>query len=141
MLSERLRQHCLKKILCNFALILLGKHCTGQNLMQCCPKSSRQHCIRRNSVQCCLNTLWTTLHSWKPYAMLPKRLQTTLLKKNVPFNVSSLCSLGPMQCCPMLQASLHGKNYRQFRQYHLNNIWWLCLHMYISGPFCQKNTK
>ena len=36
----------------------------------------------------------------KPYAMLPERLETTLHKKNVPFNVSSLCNLGPMQCCP-----------------------------------------
>ena len=27
--------------------------------------------------------------------MLPEMLQTTLLKKNVPFNVSSLCNLGP----------------------------------------------
>ena len=81
MLSERLRQHCLKKILCNFALMLLGKHCTGQNLMQYCPKSSRQHCIRKNSMQCCLNTLWTTLHSWKPYASCPRGSRQLCLRK------------------------------------------------------------
>ena len=31
--------------------------------------------------------------------MLSERLQTTLHKGNVPFNVNSLCSLGPMQFC------------------------------------------
>ena len=68
MLSERLHTTLHKKMLCNFALILLGQHCTGKNLMQCCLKGSRQHCIRKNSVQCCLNTLGTTLHRTKPYA-------------------------------------------------------------------------
>ena len=68
------RQHCKKKkkILCNFALTLFGQHCTGQNSMQCCPKDSRKHCIRKNPVQCCLITLGATLHSWKPYAILPE---------------------------------------------------------------------
>ena len=41
------RQHCVKKILCNFALILLGQHCTGKSPMQCCPRGSRQLCIRK----------------------------------------------------------------------------------------------
>ena len=75
------RQHCIKKIVCSFALILLGQNCTGQNSVQCCPKSSRQHCIRKSPVQCCLNTVGTTLYSWKPYAILPKSLQTTLHQK------------------------------------------------------------
>ena len=76
----------------------MGQHYTGQNPMQCCSKGSRQHCIRKNPLQCSLNTLGTTLHSWKPYAMLPKMLHTTLHKENVSFNVSGLCNLGPMQC-------------------------------------------
>ena len=36
-----------KKILCNFALILLGQHCVGKNPIQCCPRSSRQLCKRK----------------------------------------------------------------------------------------------
>ena len=36
-----------KKILCNFVLILLGQHCTGQNPMQCCPRGSKQLCISK----------------------------------------------------------------------------------------------
>ena len=84
-LSERLQTTLHKKTLCNFALMLLGQHCTGQNPMQCCPRGSRQLCIRENLVQCCLNIL--------------ERLQTTLHKENVPFNINGLCNLGPMQCC------------------------------------------
>ena len=70
-----------KKIPYNVVLILLGQHCIGKNLMLCCLRGSRQLCIRKNLVQYCLNTLWTTLHSWKPYAMLPETLQTTLYRK------------------------------------------------------------
>ena len=40
----------------------------------------------------------TTLHRSKSYAMLSERLQTTLYKENVPFNVNGLCNLGHMQC-------------------------------------------
>ena len=54
-----------KKTVCNFVLILLRQHCTGQNPMQCCPRGSRQHCIRKNPVECCLNTLGTRLHKKK----------------------------------------------------------------------------
>ena len=36
----------------------------------------------------------------KYYAILPERLETTLHKKNVPFNISGLCNVGPIQCCP-----------------------------------------
>ena len=46
-LSERLQTTLHKKILCNFALILLGQHCTGKNPMQCCPRGSRQLCIKK----------------------------------------------------------------------------------------------
>ena len=44
--------------------------------------------------------------------MLPERLQTTLNKENVPFNVNSLCNLGPMQCCSARGSKQHftGKN-------------------------------
>ena len=127
------RQHCIKNILCNFALILLGQHCIGWNPMKCCPKGSRQHCIRKNSLQCTLNTLGTKLHSWKPYAMLPDSLQTTLHKKNFPFNFPMLSQ--------RLQATLHRKRIRQCWQCRLNNIWSLCLYMYISGHSHKKNIK
>ena len=80
--------------------MLLGQHCPAENPMQCCPRRSSQLCIRQIPVQCMLNTLGTTLHSWRPYAMLSETLQTTLYKKNVLFNVSGLCNLGPMQWCP-----------------------------------------
>ena len=62
-------------------------------------------------MQCCLNTLGTILHSSRSYAVLSKRLQTTL----------------------------HKIKFRQIRKCRLNNIWPLCLHMYISGPSRQKN--
>ena len=44
-LSDRLQITLHKKILCNFALILLGQYCTGENSMPCCPRGFRQHCI------------------------------------------------------------------------------------------------
>ena len=73
-----------KKIIpvqCCVVLILLGQHCTGQNPMQCCPRCSRQHFIRKNFVQSSLNTLETTLHRTKAYAMLSEGLYITLHKK------------------------------------------------------------
>ena len=78
------RQHSIKvKILYNFVLILLGQHCTGQKprYVMLPKRGSRQLCIRKSPVQCCFNTLGITLHSWKPYTMLPEKLQTTLNKK------------------------------------------------------------
>ena len=36
--------------------------------------------MRKNPIECCLNTLGTTLLSWKPYPMLTEWLQTTLQK-------------------------------------------------------------
>ena len=50
-----------KKTLFNVVLILLGQHYTHQNLMQCCPRCSRQHCIRKIR-KCCLKTTGTRLH-------------------------------------------------------------------------------
>ena len=94
-----------EKILCKIVLILLGKHYTAENPMQCCPRGSRQLCIRRNPVQCCLNTLRITLHRSKPYAILSERLQPTLHKK-ILCNFSLIllwqhCTgQNPMQCCP-----------------------------------------
>ena len=46
----------------------------------------RQNCTAENPMQCCPRG--------------SRHLQTTLHKKNVPFNVSGLWNLGPMQCCP-----------------------------------------
>ena len=77
MFSEWL-QRTLHKKKSGFAL---GTHCPAQNPMQCCLKGTRQLWIRKKSVQCCFNTLGTTLHWLKPFAMLSERLQKTLHKK------------------------------------------------------------
>ena len=94
-----------EKIFWKIVLILLGKHCTAENPMQCCPRGSRQLCIRTNAAQCCLNTLGITLHRSKPYAILSERLQITLHKKTLcNFALMLLgqhCTgQNPMQCCP-----------------------------------------
>ena len=94
-----------EKILCKIVLILLGKYCTAENPMQCCPRGSGQFCIKSNAMQCCLNTLGITLHRSKPYAILSERLQTTLHKKTLcNFALMLLgqhCTgQNPMQCCP-----------------------------------------
>ena len=96
-LSERLQTTLHKKILRNFALILLGQHCTGKNPMQCCPRGSRQLCIKKFSVQC-----QGLMQSWS-YVMLSQRLQ----------------------------AILHRKKFRQFRQCRLNNIYLVTLFIYV----------
>ena len=49
-----------EKIFFKVVLILLGQHCTGKNLKQCCPRRSRQHCTGKHPVQCCLNAVRTT---------------------------------------------------------------------------------
>ena len=76
------RQHCTGKILCNVALILLGQHYTGRNLMQCCPWGSRKQCmhIKKSCSILSFNTLETTLHRLKSFAVLSERLQTTMHK-------------------------------------------------------------
>ena len=86
-----------------------------------------QHCTGKKPMQCCprgsrqhciVNILCNVdlillgqRSTGKRYAMLSQRLQTTSYRK-----------------------------IRQFRQC-LNNIWSLCLHMYVSGPSLQKNIK
>ena len=56
-----------EKILFSVVFMLLGQHCTCQNLVQCCPKGSRCECTeKKNHVPCCLNVLGTTLHRSKP---------------------------------------------------------------------------
>ena len=94
MLSERLQttlhkkkstvifsgDNAQEKMLCKIVLILLGKHCTAENPMQCCPRSSRQNCIK-NPVQCCLNTLWTTLYSKNPMQCCPRGPRQFCIRK------------------------------------------------------------
>ena len=75
------RQHFTRKILFNVVYIFMGQHCTDctdKYVLQCCPKGSRQHWTRKNSFECCLNSFRTKSRSWKPWAMLPKRLQIIL---------------------------------------------------------------
>ena len=82
----------------------------------------RQHCIK-NPVQFCLNTLGKTLHSCKPYAIFPVRLQTTLHKKNVPFNVS-IAALAILVLCnvvPQAPSNTVHEKFRQCKQCRLNN--------------------
>ena len=50
------RQQCTGKSLFSVVLILLGLHCAGQNLMQCCPRGSGQHSIGKNPG----NVVWAT---------------------------------------------------------------------------------
>ena len=58
MLSNRLQNNIAhEKILFNVVLILLWQHCTGKNLVQCCPRDSRQHYTGKNPVQCRLNNI------------------------------------------------------------------------------------
>ena len=98
--------------------MLLGQHCTGQNPMHYCPRSSRQHYIRKNSVQCCLNTLETTMHRSKPYAMfcLRSSRQHCIRKNSVQCCLntlgSTLHSLKPYaMLSERLQAALHMKKF------------------------------
>ena len=61
-----------KKTLFNVVLILLGQHYTHQNLMQCCPRCSRQHCIRKIQ-KCCFKTPGTRLHRKNSMQYCPRR--------------------------------------------------------------------
>ena len=102
------RQHSISKNPVQFCLNTLG---TTLHRSKTCDvmlpeRGSRQLCIRKSPVQCCFNTLGITLHSWKPYTMLPEKLQTTLNKKKscaIPifFILSKQHCSGqkPMQCC------------------------------------------
>ena len=108
------RQHCIRKILSNVVLILVGQHCTGQNPMQYCSRGSKQHCMK-NLVQFRLNALGATLHRSKPYAMLPERLQTTLHKRKScamlsQYSLENIAQLKPYAMLPeRLQTTLHKK--------------------------------
>ena len=62
-------------------LILLGQQCTAENTMQYCLRGFKKNCVGKNPVQCFLNTLGATLNRSNLYAMLSKRLLTTLHKK------------------------------------------------------------
>ena len=86
--------------------------------MQYFLRGSRQHCIRENLGQCCLNALGTALHRTKPYALLSKKLQTTLHKKkfcsmlfeyswNNNAQVKTLCNV----LSEKLQTTLHKKKF------------------------------
>ena len=159
MLSERLQITLHKKKSCamlsSYSWDDIPQLKTLCNVVQDVPDNTAQ----KNPVQFCLNTVGITLYRSKPCAILSEWLQTTLHKKN-----SCLIAENTMQCCPRgsrklciyekcsiqcqllmqyqsyamlsqrLQATLHRKKFRQFRQCCLNNIWLLCLHMYISGP-------
>ena len=112
--------------------------------MQCCSRGSRQQYIRRNPVQCRLNTLGTTLHRPKPYAMLSELLQTTLHKK-ILCNVvlifleqhctrKTLCNVVPEAGNNIAQEKIS-------RQCSLNNIWSLCLHNICQALHVKKKKK
>ena len=109
------RQHCIRKILSNVVLILVGQHCTGQNPMQYCSRGSKQHCMK-NLVQFRLNALGATLHRSKLYAMLPERLQTTLHKRKScamlsQYSLDNIAQLKPYAMLPeRLQTTLHKEN-------------------------------
>ena len=62
-------------------LILMGQHCTVENLMEFCPEGFTLRCIRNNPLQLCANTIATKLHRSKPYAIMSERLQKTLHKR------------------------------------------------------------
>ena len=47
------------KILFNVVVILLRQHCTGKNVVQCCPRDCRQHCTEINPMQCHLSNIWS----------------------------------------------------------------------------------
>ena len=51
-----------EKPLFSDVLILLGQPCTSKNLVERCPRYSRNHCRGKKSVQCCFNTLGKTLY-------------------------------------------------------------------------------
>ena len=99
-LSERLHVTLHKEILCNFALILLGQHCTGKDPMPCCTRGPRERCIRENPVQCCLNTLWTTLYSKNPMQCCPRGSRQFCIRKMfhsmlTAYAVLVLCNVVP----------------------------------------------
>ena len=141
MLSKRLQTTLHKKILCNFALILLGQHCTDRCPMQCCPRGSRQYCIKKNPCNfalillgqhCTAKTLCNVAgEACDNFAYEKCSVQCQRLMQSWSYALLS----------QRLLATLHRKKFRQFRQCRLNNVWSLSLHMYISGPSRQKKIQ
>ena len=74
--------------------------------------------------------------------MLPKRLQTTLHKKNVPLNFSGLCNLGRMQCCSEAPINIAQKKIQTVQamlfEQHLVTVF---IHVYIRSFTSRKNIK
>ena len=78
------------------------------------------------------------------YAMLPERLQTTLHKENVPFNVNGLCNLAYAICNVLPQAPSNisqEKNHAIQGMLFQQHLVTLFTYVYISGPLRQKNIK
>ena len=107
-------------------LLAMDQHCTGKNLVQCCPRVSRQHCTGKNPVQCCVNTLGAASHRCKNlvHAMLSKRCSRQHCTKKIVFNVV-LILLGqhctgkyPAMLSLMLQTTMHRKKYCSKLSYH-----------------------
>ena len=96
-----------EKIMFNVVLILLGQHYLGQNLMQYCPRGSRQHCVRQKRVQCCLNTCETILHRPKSYTMLSQEdsdnngLEGNLFNSVLILPVQHCTSINAIPCFPI----------------------------------------
>ena len=81
-----------------------------------------QHCTGKKPMQCC------------PRGSRQHCIVNILCNVDVPQE-------NAMQCCRRgSKQHRTGKLFRQFRQC-LNNIWSLCLHIYVSGPSVQKNIK
>ena len=75
--------------------------------------------------------------------MLPERLQTTLNKENVPFNVNSLCNLGPMQCCSARGSKQHftGKIQAIQGMSFAQHLVMLFTYIYIKSSTSKKYVK
>ena len=71
------------------------------------------------------------------YAMLPERLQTTLHKENVPFNVNGLCNLAYAICNVLPQAPSNisqEKNHAIQGMLFQQHLVTLFTYVYTSGP-------
>ena len=105
------RQLCIRKILCNVALILLEQHYTDQNLMQCCPRCSRQHCIRK--ILC----------------------NVALILLGQHYIGKTLCNVSPEAPNDIAQEKIQAISSEQYL------VTLFCLHIYVSGPSSQKKYK
>ena len=123
MLSKKLQQHCIKKIMFNDVLILFGKHGTGQSLMQCHPRDSRQHCQKNKNKKkknLCSFFLILLGQSWvvqNPMKCCPRGFRQHCIGKNTVFfcldtfwtrlHRSKLYAMLP----EMLQETFHKKSF------------------------------